>query len=159
MTILGFRHRHMRRAIARARLFACLKHWRRANKARLVWLWKLQGLRQIKQQRSLSFTFCKTQRSSEKIIFIIICYFFGSVVRIVLSEATIGGVLYRKVFLKFSKFTGKCKCQILFFNKNAGAATSVPMVLKSGSHLLIFFFIFASMIVLQKWWKMLFISS
>ena len=69
-------------------------------------------------------------------------------VRIVLSEVTTGGVLYKKVFLKFAKFTGKCKCQTLFFNKNAGAATSVPMVLKSGSHLLNIFFIFASMIVL-----------
>ena len=40
------------------------------KKARLVWLRKLQDVRQIarlKQQRSLSFTFCKTQRSYEKI--------------------------------------------------------------------------------------------
>ena len=67
--------------------FLCtrLKHWSRAKKARLVWLRKLQDVRQItclKQQRSLSFIFCKTQRSYEKIM--CICYFIGSVVKIVL---------------------------------------------------------------------------
>ena len=100
------------------------------KKARLVWLRKLQDVRQIarlKQQRSLSFTFCKTQRSYEKIINI--CYFVGSVVKIVLSEAATGGILYKKVFLKFAKLTGKYKCQSLFFNKFAGSATSLLIVL------------------------------
>ena len=41
---------------------------------------------------------------------------------IVLSEAATRGVLYKKVFLKFAKFTGKHLCQSLFFNKFAGAA-------------------------------------
>ena len=41
---------------------------------------------------------------------------------IVLSEAATRGVLYKKVFLKFAKFTGKHLCQNFFFNKFAGAA-------------------------------------
>ena len=103
--------------------FLCtrLKHWSRAKKARLVWLRKLQDVRQItclKQQRSLSFIFCKTQRSYEKIM--CICYFIGSVVKIVL-EATSGGVLYKK----FTELPGNCKCQSLFFNEFAGAAMSL----------------------------------
>ena len=113
----------MRRAIARARL----KHWRRAKKVRLVWLRKLQDVRQIarlKQQLYLSFTFYKTQGLTRK-SYVFICYFIGSVVKIVLSEAATRGVLYKKVFLKFAKFTGKYKCQSLYFNKLAGAATSL----------------------------------
>ena len=50
-------------------------------------------------------------------------------VKIVLSEAATGGVLYKKVLLKFAKFTGehlchtgKHLCQSLFFDKFAGAA-------------------------------------
>ena len=95
------------------------------KKACLVWLRKLQDVWQIarlKQQHSLSFTFCKTQRSYKKIC-VFICYFIGSVVKIVLSEAATGGVLYKKVFLKLTKFTGTYKCPSLFFNKFAGVAT------------------------------------
>ena len=46
-----------------------LETWR-AKKTRLVWLKKLQGVRQIARlkQRYLSFTFYKTQRSYEKIM-------------------------------------------------------------------------------------------
>ena len=40
-------------------------------------------------------------------------------VKIVLSEAATGVVLYKKMFLKFKKFTGKHN---LFFNKFSGAA-------------------------------------
>ena len=43
-------------------------------------------------------------------------------VKIVLSEAATGGVLFKKMFLKFKKFTGKHKARISFFNKFAGAA-------------------------------------
>ena len=42
-------------------------------------------------------------------------------VKFVFSEAATGGVLYKKVFLKFKKFTGKHKTRIFFFNKFAGA--------------------------------------
>ena len=49
-------------------------------------------------------------------------------VKNVLSEPATGCVLYKKVFLKFAKFTGKYKCQSLFFNKFAGAATSLLIV-------------------------------
>ena len=45
---------------------------------------------------------------------VFICYFIGSLVEIVLSEAATGGVLYKKVFLKFAKLTGKYNCQSLF---------------------------------------------
>ena len=48
--------------------------------------------------------------------------FTDSVMKIVLSDAATGGVLRKKVFLKFAKFTGKHLCQSLFFNKFAGAA-------------------------------------
>ena len=123
--LICIRLRHLRRAIARARL----KHWTRAKKIRLVWLRKLQDVWQIARlkQRSLYFTFCKTERSYKKTMCTnyIICCFIGSVVKIVLSKAATGGVLYNKVFLKFAKFTGKYKCQSLYFNKFAGAATSL----------------------------------
>ena len=52
---------------------------------------------------------------------VFICCFIDSVVKIVLSEAATGGVLYKNVFLKFAKFTGKHLCQGLFLNKFAGA--------------------------------------
>ena len=64
----------MRRAIARARLCARLKHWRRTKKSTQR---KLQGVPQIarlKQQRSLSYAFCKTQRSYEKIMCIYLLF-------------------------------------------------------------------------------------
>ena len=51
-----------------------------------------------------------------------ICYFIDSVVKIVLSKAATGGVLYKKMFLKFAKFTGKHLCQSLLFNKFASPA-------------------------------------
>ena len=103
----------------------------RQKKARLVWLRKLQDVRQIarlKQQRSLLSLSVKHKNLTRKSC-VFICYFIGSVVKIVLSEAATGGVLYKKVFLKFAKFTGKYKCQSLFFNKFAGAATSLLVVL------------------------------
>ena len=55
------------------------------KKARLLWLKKVQGVRQIARlkQRFLSFTFYKTQRSYEKIC-VFICCFIGSAVKIVL---------------------------------------------------------------------------
>ena len=94
-----------------------MRHWTRAKKIRLVWLRKLQDVRQIARlkQRSLYFTFCKTERSYKKTMCTnYICCFIGSVVKIVLSKAATGGVLHNKVFLKFAKFTGKYKCQSLF---------------------------------------------
>ena len=121
----------MRHTVAHARLCALQKHWRRAEKSTPFLIKKASKCaadRRLKQQHSLSFTFCKTQRSHKKIC-VFICYFIGSVVKIVLSEAATGGVLYKKVFLKFAKFTRKYKCQSLFFNKFAGAATSLLIVL------------------------------
>ena len=55
---------------------------------------------------------------------VFICYFIDSVIKIVLSEAATGGVLYKKVFLKFVKSTGKYLCQSLFLNKFAGTAVN-----------------------------------
>ena len=40
--------------------------------------------------------------------------------KMVVSEVATGGVLQKKVFLKFTKFTGKLLCQSLFFNKVEG---------------------------------------
>ena len=127
----------MRRAIACACLCTFLKHWRCAKKARPVCLRKLQGVQHItclKQQLSLSFTFCKTQKSYEKTM--CICYFIDSMVKIVLSEAATGGVLYKKAFLKFARSTGKHLCQSLFFNKFAGTAVvfAYPLNLKIFEH-------------------------
>ena len=47
---------------------------------------------------------------------------YYTIVKIILSEAATRGVLYKKVFLKSAKSTGKHLCQSLFFNKFAGAA-------------------------------------
>ena len=64
----------MRCVIARACLCTCLKHWRRAKKAHLVGLRKLQGVQHIAhlKQCSLSFTFCKAQKSYEEIVYLFI---------------------------------------------------------------------------------------
>ena len=57
-------------------------------------------------------------------------------VKIVLSEATAGGVLYKKMLLKFANSTGKHLCQSLFLNKFAGAAVvfTYPLNLKIFEH-------------------------
>ena len=124
------RLRHMRHAIARTCLCACLKYWRQAKKSTPCLIKKASRCAADRTSRTttfFAFTFCKTERSYEKIM--CICYFIGSVVKIVLSEAATGGVLYKKVFLKFAKFTGKYKCQSLFFNKFAGATMSLLIVI------------------------------
>ena len=57
------------------------------KKACLVWFKELQGVQQIaclKQQRFLSFTFYITQRYYEKMMYLFIFYFVGSVVKIAL---------------------------------------------------------------------------
>ena len=93
----------------------------------------MQHIARLKQQRSLSFTFCKIQKAYQKIMCI---YFIDSVVKIVLSEAAAGGVLCKRVFLKFAKSTEKHLCQSLFFNKFAGAAAvfTYPLNLKIFEH-------------------------
>ena len=53
---------------------------------------------------------------------VFICYFIDSVVKIALSEEATEGVLCKKVFLNFAKFTEKHLCQCLFVNKFAGTA-------------------------------------
>ena len=57
-------------------------------------------------------------------------------VKIVLSEAATGGVLYKKVFLKFAKSTGKYLCQSFVLYKFAGTAVvfSYPLNLKIFEH-------------------------
>ena len=124
------RLRHMRCAIACTCLFACLKYWRQAKKSTPCLIKKASRCvagRTSKTTTFFAFTFCKTERSYKKIM--CICYFIGSVAKIVLSEAATGGVLYKKLFLKFAKFTGKYKCQSPFFNKFAGAVMSLLIVL------------------------------
>ena len=97
----------MRRVIARARLCVHLKHWRCTKNNMLCLI-----------EKALTRNSC-----------VFICYFIGSVVKIVLSKAATGDVLYKKVFLKLAKFTEKYKCQSLFFNKFAGVATSLLTIL------------------------------
>ena len=117
------RLRHMRRAIARARLCARLKDWRRAREDLIKKASRCAADRTSKTTASV-----KHKHLTRKLS-VFICYFIGSVMKIVLSEAATGGVVYKKVFLKFVKFTGKYKCQSLFFNKFAGTATSLLIVL------------------------------
>ena len=69
-------------------------------------------------------------------LYLFISVFIGSVVKIVLSEAATRGVLYKKMFLKFAKSTGKYLCQSLFLNKFAGATVvlTYPLTLKIFEH-------------------------
>ena len=48
-------------------------------------------------------------------------YFIDSVVKIVLSDVATEDVLYKKVLLKFTKFTGKYKYQTASFSINLQA--------------------------------------
>ena len=69
------RLRHMRRAIARARLCTCLKHQRRVKKSTPCLIQKASRYaadRTSKKQHFLSFTFYKTQSSFQKIM----CVYF-----------------------------------------------------------------------------------
>ena len=79
------------------------------KKADLVWLRKVLSVKH-KDLRRKSCVF--------------ICYFVDSLMKIVLSEAATGGVLYKKVFLKFAKSTGKYLCQSLFLNKFASTTVN-----------------------------------
>ena len=115
------RLRHMRRAIASTCLCACLKYRRKAH---LVWLRKLQDAWQIarlEQQHSLLSLSVKQKDLTRKS-----CVF-------VISLVQWWKLYYQKqqpeVFLKFAKFTGKHKCQSLFFNKFAGATMSLLIVI------------------------------
>ena len=65
------RLRHMRRAIARARLCARLKDWRRAKKARLVWLRKLQDVRQIARLKQQLLWNTNILRENQVYLFVI----------------------------------------------------------------------------------------
>ena len=60
---------------------------------------------------------------------VFICYFIDSMVKIVFSEAATGGVLYKKVFLKFKKFTGKHKARISFLINLQAPLTSLLIIL------------------------------
>ena len=135
MKIVITRLRHMRHAITRTHLCTRLIHWRRAKKACLVGLRKFQGMRHVtrlKQQGFLSFTSCKKQKSYEKIMCIYLFYWFSGETCIIRS----GGVLYKKMFLKFANSTGKHLCRSLFFNKFVGAAVifTYPLNLKIFEH-------------------------
>ena len=94
------------------------------KKACLVWLRKFQGLRQIarlKQQRSLSFIFCETQRSYQKIMCIyLLFHWFSSENCIVRSSHRRCSI--QKGVLKVQKIQKKTQGQNLFFNKFAGTA-------------------------------------
>ena len=121
----------MRHAIARACLCAHLKHLRCAKKSMSCLIKKAS--RRVADRTSKTTTFFIFHSVKHKDIkrksCVFICYFIGSVVKIVLLEAVTRGVLYKKEFLKFTKFRGKYKCQGLFFNKLAGAAASLLIVL------------------------------
>ena len=90
------RLRHIKRAIARARLCRCLKHWIHAQKKNTPCLIKKASRcaadRTLKQQvfyLSLSIKHKDVTRKSCVFVY----YFIGSVVKMVLSEAAAWGVL------------------------------------------------------------------
>ena len=71
----------MRHTVAHARLCTRQKHWRRAEKSTPFLIKKASRCaadRRLKQQHSLSFTFCKTQRSYEKIMCIYLLFHWFS---------------------------------------------------------------------------------
>ena len=111
-----FRLWYMRHAIACACLRTCLKHWRHAKKSTPCLIKKasrhVADCPSKKQRFYLSFSVKHKDLTRKSCVFI--CYFIDSVVKIVLSEAATGGVLYKKVFLKFKIFTGKHKARISF---------------------------------------------
>ena len=111
----------MRHAVARACLCTCLKHLRRAKKSTPC-LRKLPGVQQIACLKVHFPSHSVKHKDLTRKECVFICYFIDSVVKVVLPEAATGGVLCKKVFLKFAKFTGKHLCQSLFFNKFAGTA-------------------------------------
>ena len=113
---------HMRCVIAHACLCTNLRQWRHAKKARLVWLRKLQGVRHItrlKQQRFLSFTFCKTQKSYEEIMCIYLLFYWFSGENCIIRSSH-----------------HRCFRSSLFFSKFAGAAVvfTYPLNLKIFEH-------------------------
>ena len=71
---------------------------------------------------------CETPTSYEKIMCIyFLFHWFNS--EIVLLEAATGGVLYKKVFLKFKKFTAKHKARISFLINLQAPLTSLLIIL------------------------------
>ena len=85
----------MRHAITRACLCTRLKHWRRAKKALLVWLRKLQDVWQIARLKQQGFYFSLSVKHKNRMrkACVFICYFIGSVVKIASLEAATGCVL------------------------------------------------------------------
>ena len=115
----------MRGAIAHTCLCTCLKHGGHAKKSTPCLIKKVSRCAADHTSKnnnvpylSLSVNYKDLTRKS----CVFICYFIDSGVKNVLSKADTGGVPYKKVFLKFVKFTGKHLCQSLLFNKFAGAA-------------------------------------
>ena len=75
------RLQHMRHAITHACLCTCLKHWRWAKKACLVWFKKFQEVWQTPRQKQhcfLSLTFYKTQRSYKKFMCVYFLFYWFS---------------------------------------------------------------------------------
>ena len=110
----------MRCAIALTRLCTRLKQWRRAKKSTSCLIKKASRCAVDRTSRTTKFLIFYFLQNT-KILRENHVYLFDSVVKIVLSQAATGGVLYKKVFLKFGKFTGKHLCQSLLFNKFVGA--------------------------------------
>ena len=104
-------------AVACGRLCARLKHLRCAKKSTSCLIKKASRRAADCTSKATFFIFHSVKHKNiKRKSCIFICYFIGSVVKIVLLEAATRGVLYKKVFLKFAKFRGKYKCQGLFFN-------------------------------------------
>ena len=116
----------MRCAIARTRLRTRLKHWRRAKKSPPCLIKKASRCVADRTSKATTFLiiFCETPRSYEKIMCIYLL-FFDSMVKIVFSKAATGGVLCKKMFLKFKKFTGKYKARISFLINLQAPLTSL----------------------------------
>ena len=136
----------MRRALERG-VRSCvrtrLKHWRRAKNARLVWLRKLPGVRQIarlKQQSFLSFPFYQTQRSYEKIMCICLLFYWFSGENGIIRCSHPRRSIKEGVLKNFVKFTGKHLCQSVFL-LNLQAPLSSLLIVLTCKNLSLFFLI------------------
>ena len=122
------RLQHMKRVITCTPLCACLKPCRHAKKSRPCLIKKASRCAADCTSKITTF-FIFHFLSNTKILrenHVYLCYFIGSVVKIVLWEVATRCVLYKKVF---TTFTGKSKCPSLFLYKFAGAATSLLIIL------------------------------
>ena len=93
------RLQHMRCVMACARLCTCLKHWRHAKKSTPCLIKKASRCAAYSTSKTAKFIIFPFLSNTKRKSCVFVCYFIGSVVKIV-SEAVTRGVLSKKVFSK-----------------------------------------------------------